>query len=1041
MGAVLMTLLAFGQPILAATEISTDIEGDTTWTKENGPYFITEAVNFSAMEPGATLNIEPGTIVEFSDDARINIFGNLMVNGTEVEPIIFKASEDSTYHNWSALIFDSSQSIISHLRAENADYSFLVFDSDINISSIDLSSADLLFDNATGVVTGLSIEEGSLLSFNTSLSLTTASIVNANSGFGLIADSGTINISDLTINDSAAGINLSGGIVATLADTYVSNSQSGPALYIDGSNVAVSNSGFIGGNSIGIGTSNGSNVTLNNVTVSDYLAPGIGISNSTVSGTGIESSRNLIGISNNGGPVSISHSKVKENEILGIEHGGESSFKISESVISNNGIAGVQGNGTETVDAIGNYWGHPEGPTIDPFNPATIAKGDAVLGNVQYDPWLSEYCEAECHSNIMFLPGIMSSRLYKDGEQLWEPGTLTRDSSFEHLYLDQNGDATDPTIYTKDVLDNGYAYGKLIEDLNLLKSNGTINDYEAVAYDWRLSLAEILSTGTKREDGTIIYGGTSDEPYIESTLRRLAANSKSGKVTIVAHSNGGLVTKALINELGDDAAGLIDQVIFVAVPQLGTPQAIGALLHGYKAGMPEILPFVLSPERARDLATNMPMIYQLMPFADYHNNEDSSVATPYVTFEDGEATQAFIDEYGYAITPDELASFLKGEEGRAPATYEDLAKPINANAELLVEALATQSDIDSSWSAPDGIEVHQIAGIGEDTLAGITYVSIKKCLERNTFFICTRYEDALSYKPNLVTDGDGTVVIPSALAMSESERWWVNLQDVNDPVFGWNREHADILEIDELRDFILTNLLTQSESELENYISTAIPELENENRLVYTLHSPLSLSAIDSSGKFASEQGITIPGASYQRYGEVQVVTIPTGIGFTLLLTGESEGSFTLEMEEYAQDEIITTSTLSAIPSSTSTVASITYFNGSLEDMSELRVDYNGDSIIDLTYTPIINSEVFLPDVVTSPRVRSNSHNGSSGKKGQVLGSSTELTDTLRQLQDLLTNLNSLKSKIPQQQYIDIQNRAQQILHTLLVHLKQNKVI
>src|SRR5690606_32057386 len=108
------------------------------------------------------------------------------------------------------------------------------------------------------------------------------------------------------------------------------------------------------------------------------------------------------------------------------------------------------------------------------------------------------------------------------------------------------------------------------------------------------------------------------------------------------------------------------------VPQLGTPQAIGSLLHGYNAGLPEIYPFVLSPERARDLALNMPMIYQLMPFSDYYNGEGASVATPYVTFEDGPATQAFIDRYGYAITPDELEDFLNGAEGRDQVAYDDL---------------------------------------------------------------------------------------------------------------------------------------------------------------------------------------------------------------------------------------------------------------------------------------------------------------------------------------------------------------------------------
>jgi hypothetical protein len=32
---------------------------------------------------------------------------------------------------------------------------------------------------------------------------------------------------------------------------------------------------------------------------------------------------------------------------------------------------------------------------------------------------------------------------------------------------------------------------------------------------------------------------------------------------------------------------LVDKVIFVAIPQLGTPQAVGALLHSYDQGIPK----------------------------------------------------------------------------------------------------------------------------------------------------------------------------------------------------------------------------------------------------------------------------------------------------------------------------------------------------------------------------------------------------------------------------------------------------------------------
>ena len=58
----------------------------------------------------------------------------------------------------------------------------------------------------------------------------------------------------------------------------------------------------------------------------------------------------------------------------------------------------------------------------------------------------------------------------------------------------------------------------------------------------------------------------------------MASSSKTGKVTIVAHSNGGLVTKLIYNQLKDKGeADLVDKIIFVAVPEIGTPQSLPSL--------------------------------------------------------------------------------------------------------------------------------------------------------------------------------------------------------------------------------------------------------------------------------------------------------------------------------------------------------------------------------------------------------------------------------------------------------------------------------
>ena len=1074
LGVLVLLLLGWGQSALAATEVAGVIEGDTVWTLAESPFLITEHVYFSPIEPGATLTIEPGVTVEFVDGSSLNVFGDLVVNGTPDNKVQFTSSDSS---NWEVNVFDASDTQLNNLDISNSDWGISVFNSKVSANSVSILDGDgsffmqdseatvnniqvesgdvMLFDSNTtltdvvmgdGMVlvdggqlslSGLTSSEGFLGIFNTTASLSNINISNVVHGPAVLFGNTTTTASQLNLQNVALGVEIYDNSNVTLNGLQAHTITNGPAVLVGDSEARVNDSVLNNGVNLGINISGSSVVEISDVSVTNFAGPGIQSSGVSFTGSDLLLSNNLFGFINSS-LATINNSKIENNTIIGVVHAGESTFNIANSLIAGNGVAGADSSGLIPLDARGNYWGDPSGPLHDTINPEGF--GNAVMGNAVIEPWLTEYCEANCHSNIMFLPGIMSSRLYEDGEQLWEPGLFMEDEEFEALYLNESGKSVSPDIYTEDVLDNGYAYGKFVEDLAELKIDGTINDYEAVPYDWRLSMEDVLSTGTKREDGTIIYGTSETEPYIESTLRRLAANSKSGKVTIVAHSNGGLVTKALINKLDNESAALIDQVIFVGVPQLGTPQAIGALLHGYNAGLPDVYPFILSAERSRDLAINMPMIYQLMPFADYYDGEGVEVHTPYITFEDGVATQLLIDRYGYAVTPNELQDFLSGAEGRISAPYNDLANPINANAVLLADSLAMQSEIDSSWQAPDGIKVHQIAGIGEGTLAGIRYKTIQKCVS-STFGVCHERAPALSYEPVTVIDGDGTVVVPSALAMSETdtERWWVDLYASNIERFRFGplkNKHADLLEIDELRDLIFENLIFNTANVIPTYLYSEQPSTQDKERLVFTLHSPLKLSAVGSDGNVVNEKEVTMPGSTYVRYGEVQVLTVPATTEFTILLTGERDGSFTLEMEEFIDNESIATSTFAAIPSGTSTRATISFDRGTLEDAGVLQIDHNGDSVIDFSYSPVIGETVYEPDPVVA--IETSSGGGRSKPKGQVLGATTDvknLTSDLMRIQSLAILLISLKNQISGQQYTEIENRLRYLLSTVLIHL------
>lgn len=589
-----------------------------------------------------------------------------------------------------------------------------------------------------------------------------------------------------------------------------------------------------------------------------------------------------------------------------------------------------------------------------------------------------------CASNVLFLPGIEASRLYATStdifgvtheDQLWEPNN---NGDAEELSLTADGVSIKENIYTREVLDEknvlpigqGNIYKSFITQMNGLKNEDKIiNDWKAAPYDWRFALDDILSKGAER-NGNIYYEDATSTPYIEQTLRALAASSKTGKVTIVAHSNGGLVAKALTEKLGSEAAALIDKMIFVAVPQVGTPQAVGALLHGYDQGLPfDWLPIILSPGTARTLAKNMPMTYNLLPSFDYFTQVNESV----VTFDDSNILSEFRTRYGSSIHDSTLLkNFITDTRRLAASSPSDLIYPAVGNAALYSLAETAHASLDA-WTPPQGVSFYEIAGWGEDTLATIEYKEGKKTVCAGTVSpsgTCSRFTTVptVSYYPKEVIGGDGTVLAPSALwtpSSSTAAKYWVNLKKYNNSLPGslshLDRKHADILEISPLRTLV-QNILTNSTSTLPAFITTVQPAATSgDNRLRFLLHSPLNLSATDSFGNVVNSATSTIPGARWKRYGEVQVLTVPAGTSVTLGLDGYATGSFTLDLEEIDGSSTVTaSSTFAAIPSATSTRATMAFTDGTLQGASPLLLDYDGDGATDFSLNSKIGEEVVL---------------------------------------------------------------------------------
>ncbi len=66
--------------------LSGQLEGDHRWTKEGGPYVIGDTLTVPA---GASLSIDPGVAVLFGPNARMEVMGSLVAEGTAQAPIWF----------------------------------------------------------------------------------------------------------------------------------------------------------------------------------------------------------------------------------------------------------------------------------------------------------------------------------------------------------------------------------------------------------------------------------------------------------------------------------------------------------------------------------------------------------------------------------------------------------------------------------------------------------------------------------------------------------------------------------------------------------------------------------------------------------------------------------------------------------------------------------------------------------------------------------------------------------------------------------------
>lgn len=539
-------------------------------------------------------------------------------------------------------------------------------------------------------------------------------------------------------------------------------------------------------------------------------------------------------------------------------------------------------------------------------------------------------CVENCYSSVVFLPGMKGSVLKKGSDSLWPPTFYSND--VPQLALDSTGNSINE-IQVDGILEEFYGtdiYSPFSNFLDSLVLEETINEWLPLAYDWRYMPEEILENGIVTPEGTM---------NIIAEIERVAAESKSGKVTIIAHSMGGLLGKAIIKRLqAEGKDNLIDSFVMVATPQLGTPQAAAVVLHGDEEGLGA--GFVVDSSHARALAQNMPSAYNLLPSTSYF----TAINEPVIEFSDADFTQQWRDFWGASIsTYSAFEQFITGQGvPRTPPAVDVVRIPEVIQGSVLDKAETFHNSYDG-YVFPEHIRVVQVAGWGRPTLKAVKY---------DTSHFLQNYE------PLFTRAGDRTVVYPSATASVEAgETYFFNLnlfRDIDD----LQLQHRDIMNASNIQDLLL-KILQHEDIDTNEILSTTSPRiLDLDDQIFVSTHSPVLLGAYDQNGKFtgvdpnqdlASEVlSITedIPGSTFIYFGDTQQIFLPKIGTYTFVYKGTGIGPTTVRIGSYTGDESISVAQFSDIPTTVGTNAIFEVSSDTLGD-AVIALDTDGDNIVD----------------------------------------------------------------------------------------------
>ena len=467
--------------------------------------------------------------------------------------------------------------------------------------------------------------------------------------------------------------------------------------------------------------------------------------------------------------------------------------------------------------------------------------------------------------------------------------------------------------------------------LNDVVADNTINKWLPFPYDWRMNVEDIARGKTTLASSSV---------SLIDSIEKLSKNSKTGKVIILAHSNGGLLAKSLMRVLEEKKeANIVEKIINVAVPELGAPKAVLSMLHGYDQSI--LAGVAMTRDNARVFSQNMTSAYSLLPSKKFFENNTIKIINDYFSNSAGKIASTYEGMKNFLLNN----SFSKKSSSI-------LNTPLLLNSALMNTANSLHSIFDI-WKPASSTKTISLFGWGVLTPSAITYDKNLHC-KPVIYAPCQPEITSL-----LSSDGDGTVLTNSNSNLSDKS-FFLNLKTLKTDTEK-EIKHADILESVDALNMIKKEIKNPvSDNEYGKYITSSKP-VDNDKWLTIRILSPVDIDVYDKKGNhtgikenYVPTPGIDpienrIPNSYYEDFADSKRVILLYGEDYQIVLKGNDSGAVIVKASVSQYDNVLASTTFKEMPVTPllNVELVIPTTLSSLATSSVMNMDIDGDGVTD----------------------------------------------------------------------------------------------